>query len=273
MSAQPFSEEPRGKRRRALGTGVPTEKSAEAPAVARRALWRFMGYVWPYAGLIVMATVCGLVKFDPALEHGADLQVHHRSPGGKLGGAASGGDDVVMRSIDAYLAFAARSMPERFGTAWGAFNLLMITLVGVYALWAVCFYFRSYLAQLAGHRVILDLRTDLYRHLMRMGHGFYQGRQSGSVVSRLMADVALAQNFVGNAMTNIWMDRVLCLLRLRVVLHGRAAGVGLHAGVPVLRGQHARASGGRPRIPRGKSRRPWRLSPARCRSASPASSW
>ena len=88
----------------------------------------------------------------------------------------------------------------------------------VYVVWGVAMYYRSYWAQLAGHRVMLDLRTDLFQHIQRLSHSFFLSRQSGGIVSRLTADIALAQNFVGAAMTNIWMDVVACLFYLALLL-------------------------------------------------------
>jgi subfamily B ATP-binding cassette protein MsbA len=44
-----------------------------------------------------------------------------------------------------------------------------------------------------------------------MSHSFFQTNQSGGIVSRLMSDIALAQNFVGSAMTAIWMDLTSCV--------------------------------------------------------------
>jgi subfamily B ATP-binding cassette protein MsbA len=44
-----------------------------------------------------------------------------------------------------------------------------------------------------------------------MSHSFFQNHQSGGIVSRLMSDIALAQNFVGSAMTAIWMDLAVCV--------------------------------------------------------------
>ena len=69
----------------------------------------------------------------------------------------------------------------------------MLTLVVVYAVWAVALYYRSQWAQLAGHRVMMDLRMDLYQHIHRLSHSFFQERQSGGIVSRLTADVALVR--------------------------------------------------------------------------------
>jgi subfamily B ATP-binding cassette protein MsbA len=93
----------------------------------------------------------------------------------------------------------------------------MFTLTAVYLVWGLSMYFRGYLAQLAGHRTILDLRADLYQHITRMGHSFFNKRQSSGIVSRLMADIALTQNFVGNAMTNLWMDLGSCIFYVTVL--------------------------------------------------------
>ena len=65
---------------------------------------------------------------------------------------------------------------------------LMIFVSAAFAVWGVSMYYRSYWAQLAGHRVMLDLRTDLFQHVQRLSHSFYQARQSGGIVSRLTAE-------------------------------------------------------------------------------------
>ncbi|MBV9468725.1 MAG: ABC transporter ATP-binding protein, partial [Abitibacteriaceae bacterium] len=179
----------------------------------RPALRRFMAYVWPYAGLISFATFCGILKFILP----ASLAIAQRFVIDKLvpqTQVSHEKTDTTYRWTLSYLQWLAHVLPARWGlnTPWGQLNLLMVTLVIVYAIWAVTFYLRGYLAQLAGHRVILDLRTDLYQHITRMSHSFFQEHQSGGIVSRLMSDIALAQNFVGSAMTAIWMDLATCIL-------------------------------------------------------------
>ena len=47
-----------------------------------------------------------------------------------------------------------------------------------------------------------------------MSASFFDRNRSGSIVSRLISDVALMQNLVGNALTNIWMDSVAILVVL-----------------------------------------------------------
>ena len=188
-------------------------------SVARSPLRRFLAYVRPYHRLIAAATVCGMAKFILPSTMALTLKFITDRLVPAAGGAAGAGtsSDVIARAFDAYLAWATRLLPAAWRSAWGAFNILVVTLLVVYALWAVATYYRSYLANLAGHRTILDLRTDLFRHLTRLSHSFFHTHQSGAIVSRLMADVALAQNFVGNAMTNIWMDLVTCVFYIYVL--------------------------------------------------------
>lgn len=173
---------------------------------------RFLRYVRPYAWLIIGATLAGVLKFTLP----AALAIALRYMTDRLvpqAGAAVRPADPVFRATEQYLAWVASHLPADWHatTPWGIFNIMAATLLVVYGVWGVSMYYRSYWAQLAGHRVMLDLRADLFQHVQRLSHSFYQARQSGGIVSRLTADIALAQNFVGAAMTNIWMDVVACV--------------------------------------------------------------
>jgi subfamily B ATP-binding cassette protein MsbA len=186
---------------------------------SNRALIRFLAYVRPYTRLIWLATVCGMAKFILPSSMALTLKFITDRLVGPAAGAPTraASNDVIVRAFEAYLRWIAQFLPHAWQNAWGSFNILIVTLLVIYAIWAVTLYYRSYLANLAGHRTILDLRTDLYAHLNRLSHSFFQTHQSGAIVSRLMADVALAQNFVGNAMTNIWMDLVTCIFYVYVL--------------------------------------------------------
>jgi ABC-type multidrug transport system fused ATPase/permease subunit len=179
---------------------------------------RFLRYVRPYAWLLIGATLAGVLKFTLpaafaiALRYMTDRLVPRA-------GAAVQPTDPVFSATERYLAWVGSHLPADWGatTPWGLFNIMAATLLVVYAVWGVSMYYRSYWAQIAGHRVMLDLRTDLFQHVQRLSHSFYQARQSGGIVSRLTADIALAQNFVGAAMTNIWMDVVACVFYLALL--------------------------------------------------------
>ena len=94
---------------------------------------------------------------------------------------------------------------------------LMLGLCGLYMVYAVTSYWRSYLAGVAGHRIIFDVRQSLYLHVQRMSLSFFERQKIGAVVSRMTTDIASAQNFVGAAFVNTVMD-LSCVILIATLL-------------------------------------------------------
>ena len=173
----------------ALGDSV---RAHYAPRDHRRApVWRFLAYVRPYWRYVAIATAAGLVKFLVPLAFPWMLKVLL--------------DDVVLKDG---IAPAARE------------HTILMLVLGVLALnllWMVATYYRSVYAAVAGHRMIRDLRVALLDHVQRLSHAFFLRHQTGAIVTRVVSDISLAQNFVGSALTNVWMDGAL-LVALLVIL-------------------------------------------------------
>jgi ABC-type multidrug transport system fused ATPase/permease subunit len=93
----------------------------------------------------------------------------------------------------------------------------IFVMAGAVALWMIACYYRNVFGALAGHRMIRDLRVALVRPCATVSHPFFARKQTGGIVSRVVNDMSLAQNFVGSALTNVWMDTIT-LLVLVVVL-------------------------------------------------------
>jgi ABC-type multidrug transport system fused ATPase/permease subunit len=85
--------------------------------------------------------------------------------------------------------------------------LLCSMMVALFVIGFVVFT-RGWITNLGGTRVIFKLRNDLYDHILSLSLSFFHQNRSGSIVSRLTSDVNLAQNFVGNACTLLWMDTI-----------------------------------------------------------------
>ena len=131
------------------------------------ALKKFLSYARPYRWWIVGATLCGLLKYNiPVLF------------------------PWILKDVIDYLLTAASPDISRI-------NFKIIMLILAYFLWTIVTYFRSYLADQAGQRLIFDLRHELYVHLQRMSMGFYENRQIGAIASRLLGDISIAQNTEG----------------------------------------------------------------------------
>ncbi|MGV8943162.1 ABC transporter transmembrane domain-containing protein [Thermomonas sp.] len=60
---------------------------------------------------------------------------------------------------------------------------------------------RFFFVSLLGERVVADLRTELYAHLISLDAGFYDRTRSGELVSRLTSDVELIRNIIGSVMS------------------------------------------------------------------------
>ncbi|HHA2659104.1 TPA: ABC transporter transmembrane domain-containing protein [Stenotrophomonas maltophilia] len=78
-----------------------------------------------------------------------------------------------------------------------AFALLMLVAMVLALATAARFYFVS----LLGEKVVADLRSRLYAHLIQLGAGFHDRSRSGELVSRLTADSELLRSVVGSTMS------------------------------------------------------------------------
>lgn len=152
-------------------------------------LFRFLAYVKPYKYMVMAATIGGIVKFTiPLLV-----------------------PQVTQHLVDdVYLS-------ETLTTSQKTHELLLYT-IGMAALfaffWAPWTFIRHYYAGKAGHQSVFDVRYDLYRRVLRMSASFFDRNKSGGIVSRIISDIELAQNLVGTALTNIWMDVTAIVLIL-----------------------------------------------------------
>jgi subfamily B ATP-binding cassette protein MsbA len=154
-------------------------------------IWRFLAFAKPYWPYVAGATVCGLIKFLAPLAFPWMLKVLL--------------DDVVLA-------------PDLDADTRERQILYLIGLVlGINLVWMAATYYRSVFAAIAGHRLIRDLRVALFSHVQRLSHDFFTRHQTGAIASRVVNDISLAQNFVGSALTNVWMDAAL-LVALIVIL-------------------------------------------------------
>jgi len=144
---------------------------------------RFLGYVRPYTKYLTLAVIGGVVKFTiPLLV------------------------PQVTRYLldDVFLSKTLSSAQKLHQLYWCVGGMISVFLF-FYAPWV---YIRHLYADKAGHRAVFNLRCDLYYRILRMSASFFSQNKTGSIISRLISDIQLAQNIVGSALTNIWMDAV-----------------------------------------------------------------
>ncbi|MBN1515145.1 ABC transporter ATP-binding protein [Candidatus Sumerlaeota bacterium] len=153
---------------------------------------RFLKFVKPYWRFVLGATLMGFAKFLIPVAFPWMLRTVL--------------DDVILRDgLDA---------AERNATILH----LTLMMIGLNLLWMGATFCRSVFTATAGNSMIRDLRLALYNHVQRLSHHFFTSRQSGAIVTRLVNDISQAQNFVGHALTNLWMDLVLMVVLLAILI-------------------------------------------------------
>jgi ATP-binding cassette, subfamily B, putative efflux pump len=154
---------------------------------------RFLRYVVPYKHLVIMGAIGGIVKFTVPLIV----------------------PQVTRHLIDNVYLDSTLTANAKLGELALYVGGMMAVFIIFWAPWVFA---RHYFASKAGQRSVFDLRYDLYDKILHMSTSFFQRNKSGSIVSRLISDISLAQNLVGSALTNIWIDGAAVIVILGFLL-------------------------------------------------------
>lgn len=73
-------------------------------------------------------------------------------------------------------------------------NLVVISIIIVFALRGVFYYGQSYLMSYVGEKVVIDIRSQIYRKLQNLSVSFYDKNKLGTIMSYVTNDVAALQN-------------------------------------------------------------------------------
>jgi len=154
---------------------------------------RFLGYVRPYTKYLLLAVIGGIVKFT------VPLLV----------------PQVTRHLLDNVFLNAAMTQRQKLNDLVFYAGGMMGIFVFIYAPFV---YIRHLYADKASHRAVFNMRCDLYYRILRMSASFFQRNKTGSILTRLISDIPLAQNLVGTALTNIWMDAIAVIVVLYFLL-------------------------------------------------------
>ena len=94
---------------------------------------------------------------------------------------------------------------------------LALVALAVYVAHAVLRFARSYMAHVAGWNVVADVRADIYKHLQRLSLRFYEDKQTGQLMSRMVNDSDLLEHLIAHAIPDVLVN-VLMLIGVTAVL-------------------------------------------------------
>ncbi len=90
-------------------------------------------------------------------------------------------------------------------------NQYFLALMGVATLLAAATFARYFLVSWLGERVVADIRSSVYAHVITLSPSFFDTTKSGEIVSRLTADTTLIQSVVGSS-ASIALRNLLMLI-------------------------------------------------------------
>src|SRR5450759_2510621 len=99
----------------------------------------------------------------------------------------------------------------------GIITQLTLAVLAVYTGRAVLTFLRSYMAHVAGWGVVADVRLYIYEHLQRLSLRYYEDKQTGQMMSRVVNDTDLFEQLIAHAVPDVVVN-VLTFVGVGVVL-------------------------------------------------------
>jgi ATP-binding cassette, subfamily B, bacterial len=94
---------------------------------------------------------------------------------------------------------------------------LSILVLVIYLVKAGLQFLRSYMAHVAGWGVVADVRKHIYEHLQRLSLRFYEDKQTGQLMSRVINDSDLFEQLISHAIPDVFVN-VITLVGVSIVL-------------------------------------------------------
>jgi ATP-binding cassette subfamily B protein len=96
-------------------------------------------------------------------------------------------------------------------------TVLAFAALGVYILRGLMQFLRSYMAHLAGWGVVADVRKHIYEHLQALSLRYYEDKQTGQLMSRVINDTELFEQLISHAIPDVIVS-VITLVGVTAVM-------------------------------------------------------
>ena len=100
---------------------------------------------------------------------------------------------------------------------WGMLHTIALILIVSYAVKYVAMYWQHQISHVVAEKVVLRIRTQLYEHLQTMSIRFFRERQTGEIMSRVVADTEALREMIAHT-ANIFVTQTLTFLGISVIL-------------------------------------------------------
>ena len=124
-------------------------------------------------------------------------------------------------AMDGALAYLVEPVLRRIfsGQDKAIFMLLPFGIIVLYALRGVCRFTNDFFIRSAGQLAVQDVRNDLYQKNMGLGLGYFTRNETGTLMSRVVSDVAIMQEGVASVVTGLFRDGLSAVSLLCVIFY------------------------------------------------------
>ncbi len=112
---------------------------------------------------------------------------------------------------------AAVNTPDNLVEGLNTVSRLAILALIIYTARAVLQFLRSYMSHVAGWGVVADARREIYAHLQRLSLRFYEDKQTGDLMSRMVNDSDMFETLIAHAIPDTLVN-ILMLVGVIIVL-------------------------------------------------------
>ncbi|UFJ41282.1 ABC transporter ATP-binding protein/permease [Brevibacillus humidisoli] len=154
---------------------------------------RYLRYVKPYSGKIVLTVFIGVIKF---------------------------GIPLLMPLLLKYVIDDLLPGPQPQEEKLQQLLWLMVAAFFIFTVVrAPVEYYRQYFAQWVSSRILFDIRNSLFAHLQRLSMRYYNDHKVGEVISRVVNDVESTKSFIETGLMNIWLDLITISLTIGIMFY------------------------------------------------------
>ncbi|MBI4552244.1 MAG: ABC transporter ATP-binding protein, partial [Candidatus Latescibacteria bacterium] len=89
---------------------------------------------------------------------------------------------------------------------WEQLYLVLILIIGRHFIRGVLSYFLTYTISYLGQRIIFDLRRAVFDHLQKLSLSFYDKKQTGKIMTRVIDDVSTVQSMISGQFITAFTD-------------------------------------------------------------------
>lgn len=98
-----------------------------------------------------------------------------------------------------------------------ALVLVFWAIIGIYALRGIISFSLNYIIGWLGQRVVFDLRYQSYRHINRLSLSYYDKRQTGKIMARVVDDINVIQYMITGGFVTLITDILTLLIVIPVI--------------------------------------------------------